>query len=70
MFSASAAYRAQTQVLICGGAAVVEGEYQIVVALISSGFLTSFGFGWVLVLLGLIFAGWHRWGASRSHRKL
>ena len=43
MLSASAAYRAQTQVLICGGAAVVEGEYQIVADLISSGFLPPCG---------------------------
>jgi hypothetical protein len=46
MFSASATLWAQTQVLICGGAAVVEGEYQIVAAIIFSGFLPLFGCVW------------------------
>jgi hypothetical protein len=46
MLSASAAFRAPTQVLICGGAAVVEGEYQIVAAIIFSGFLPLFGCVW------------------------
>jgi hypothetical protein len=43
MFSAPARLWAQMQV--CGGAeaAVVKGEYQIVVAIISSGFLPPFG---------------------------
>jgi len=63
MLSASAAYRAQTQVLICGGAAVVEGEYQIVADLISSGFLPPCG----LVVSRFCLARFSRDGTDGAH---
>ena len=63
MLSAPAAYRAQMQVLICGGAAVVEGEYQIVAALISSGFLPPCG----LVVSRFCLARFSRDGTDGAH---